>query len=263
MLKLLGSGSFGKVVLAKHVNNNVQVAIKVVDKATTEESFSTHNSSFQEISIMEQVSAANSANCINLIESFEDEENWYIVSNLMNVGSLFNYWKNLKTQPLSEEHASEIISQIATGIQSLHSQNIIHRDIKIDNILVNTKQGESTFYVADYGSAAKLESRDEKCKYMIGTRGYVAPEILTGKAYDMSCDIWSLGCIMHALLTARLPFQDSDMSKMDKRVVRESFDCSSLENMSDEAKSLLNGMLAKNSCDRPSIEQVLAHNWLN
>ena len=101
---------------------------------------------------------------------------------------------------------------------------------------------------------------------MIGTRGYLCPEILQAKAYGLKCDIWSLGCLLYALLSARLPFWADERREMNKKVINEAFDTeenASIAALSPAAKDLLCGMLAKNPNERLDIDQVLAHEWLN
>lgn len=204
---------------------------------------------------MEEV--ADCANVLTLIESFEDAENFYAVTRYMNGGSLFDYITKQPSQPLQEDTAQEIIRQIATGLKGLHEKDIVHRDIKIDNILVNSSNsGEIKFYVADLGSGAKLAFEDT-ASFMIGTRGYVAPEILKGDDYSKEVDIFSLGCLMHALLSAKLPFWTESKREQNLRVVKEAFNTESnahIASLSAEAKNLLASMLAKEPSQRPSVE---------
>ena len=99
-----------------------------------------------------------------------------------------------------------IIRQVAQGIKVLHSRLIIHRDIKLENLLMTDNTRHAQGKIADFGSAVKFQSADETSDFMIGTPGYTAPEIMTGQNYSFSADMWSLGSLMHALLSARLPF---------------------------------------------------------
>lgn len=263
-IKTLGEGSFGKVILAEHVHTNVKVAIKVISKKTIKETFEANNTAFEEVEIMEALS--DSENVLKIIESFEDDEAIYAVTRFMNAGTLFDYLVKQKTQPLTEEHTKEIIRQVATGLKCMHKKHIVHRDIKLDNILVNKSHGECKFYLADMGSGQRLQSADDTASFLIGTRGYTAPEIVRGKSYGLGVDIFSLGCLMHALLSARLPFWEDDRAKMSKRVVREAFNTEEnahIAGLSAEAKELLSGMLAKKSSDRLTVDQVLSHQWLN
>ena len=92
--------------------------------------------------------------------------------------------------------------QLALGVQSLHKQLIVHRDMKINNILVSDYSEDATVRIGDFGSAFKLASPTDTSDFIIGTPGYMAPEMLLGQSYSFSCDIWGLGCILHTMLFA-------------------------------------------------------------
>ena len=95
----------------------------------------------------------------------------------------------------------------------MHDRNIVHRDIKIENILMSDNTAKAEVRIADMGSAVKLNSAAEKLTFKIGTPGYVAPEILEGKPYSFPVDIWSLGCLMHLLIGGNLPFWTEDRNE--------------------------------------------------
>ena len=103
----------------------------------------------------------------------------------------------------------------------MHKLNIIHRDIKIDNVLVADLQRHSTFKLGDFGSAVRLASANDTAQLRTGTQGYMAPEMLKGASYNCAVDIYSLGALLYALLSAKLPFWDSDSQKMKKRMISE------------------------------------------
>jgi len=109
--------------------------------------------------------------------------------------------------PLSEARVCKIILQIAQGIQDLHRLRIVHRDIKLANILMSDDSPDASVCIADFGSSTKLRSRSDTLTWRIGTTGFTAPEIILGKPYRFSVDVWSLGCLMHCLLFAAHPFQ--------------------------------------------------------
>ena len=182
----------------------------------------------------------------------------------MPAGDLFRYIR-LIDQPLDEDHAKLIIRQVAKGIQALHSRLIIHRDIKCENILVTDNSRDTSVKIADFGSAVKLQSANDTADFKIGTPGYTAPEVLRGKQYGLGCDIWSVGALMHLLLSYRVPFIDDDYREYKYRAITEPLDLQTdqyLSQLSDPAKDLLRCMLEKNPRNRLTIEQVLAHEWL-
>lgn len=119
--------------------------------------------------------------------------------------------------------------------------------------------------IADLGSAIKLKSATDTTSFQIGTPGYMAPEILRGKPYSFSVDIWSIGALMFVLLTAQLPFWDNNRRERRRRVCKEALDLEAdpiASQLTPEAKDLLRGMLTKPVNQRLTIDQVLAHPWL-
>lgn len=262
----LGEGSFGVVVLSQHKFSQAKVAVKVIEKAKINSVYLKNKQTFEELSISEEMARENCSNILDLVEVFEDDQAFYVVTKFMPSGDLFNYICQQANQPLDEELAQHIIRQVCQAVQALHSKNIIHRDIKIENILMSDNSREATLKLADLGSAAKLASKDDTSKFQIGTPGYLAPEVLLGKPYSFSCDVWSIGALMHVLLSAKLPFFDEDRKERKRRVCNEPLDLEEdqyLADLSAPAKSLLSGMLTKEPAKRLTVEQILAHEWLN
>ena len=120
----------------------------------------------------------------------------------MAAGDLLNYSIKQPGQPLSEALARNLLKQICAGVKGLHANDIIHRDLKLENILMSDFKETATARIADFGSATKLSSPDAKINFCIGTPGYTAPEIIQGLPYGKTVDVWSIGCLMHVLLTA-------------------------------------------------------------
>ena len=110
----------------------------------------------------------------------------------------------------SEQRIREIILDIGRGIKGLHERRIIHRDIKLANILMSGSGPSAKACIADFGVAAKLKSASDTARWRIGTKGYTCPEILLGRPYSYECDIWNLGIVLHVLLTCKFPFWGDD-----------------------------------------------------
>ena len=100
-----------------------------------------------------------------MFECFEDDDSYYLVTPFMPGGDLYKYITKQPDQPLQERNVKRIIKQVLTGLKGLHSRNIIHRDIKIDNILMESLSEDAEVYIADVGSAAKLSSPEESCTF--------------------------------------------------------------------------------------------------
>jgi serine/threonine protein kinase len=96
------------------------------------------------------------------------------------------------------------------GVSALHKKNILHRDIKLENILVTDLTEDTGVRIGDMGSAIQLDSAAGTTDFMIGTPGYIAPEMLRGEGYGLAYDVWAIGALMHALLTMELPFWAQD-----------------------------------------------------
>ena len=100
-----------------------------------------------------------------MLECFDDDDSYYLVTPYMSGGDLFRYITKQPDQPLPEQQVKRIIKQVLTGLQSLHRRNFVHRDIKIDNILMESLSEDAEAFIADIGSAAKLSSPKERCSF--------------------------------------------------------------------------------------------------
>ena len=142
----------------------------------------------------------------------------------------------------------------------------MHRDIKPENILVRDMSPKARLFLADFGSAIKLKDEDDKTCHMTGTKGYVAPEVIQGQPYSFLCDIWSLGCLLHELISGYIPFGHGDIFEQRWRVCEEPLDLTTdpyLNAISEPCKELLHKLLEKDPSNRPSIEEVLHFRWFN
>lgn len=113
----------------------------------------------------------------------------------------------IKSGPLNEVASAHIIFQTLQGLAFLHAKSIMHRDIKPDNLLLDF---DGTVKLADFGIAAQLEDSAEKRMSSVGTPWYTAPEVINGEEYSFTCDVWSLGCTLFELITARPPYADAN-----------------------------------------------------
>jgi serine/threonine protein kinase len=154
-------------------------------------------------------------NVVRLSDFFEDAENFYLILEYMGGGDLFDYLKS-RSFRLSEERSKEITYQLVLAVQFLHSFGIVHRDIKLENVMMSDVSDLSVPKIADFG-LAKIVGPTEKADEPFGTLGYAAPEVLRKEPYGPACDLWSLGCICHALLCGSLPF-DHDSQRETARL---------------------------------------------
>lgn len=164
---------------------------------------------------------------------------------------------------ISEQRAWELATQTAGAVFYLHNYNIIHRDLKLENIMMTDDTESAIPKLVDFGLAAILDP-GKSVKESVGTVAYAAPEIFLGDSYDKSVDIWSLGTIFFGLLGGYLPFDDEDKSKIMNRVLKEKldFDNERWRAVSSRAKKLIMLMLEKDKTRRASIEQIVSSDWI-
>jgi len=197
------------VKAAVHKKTGKRVAIKIMKKASMPES---------ELELIryeiETLKVCQHPNIIRLLDIFENVEFIYLVMEILMGGNLFKYFEKRKCC-LPERSTRKIIHSLATALFYLHSYGIIHRDIKLENIMMTDKGDEANVKIADFG-LAKIIGPSELCNERCGTLAYAAPELLLRKPYGKAVDIWSLGVIAHYLLTGVLPFDHKNDSVLMK-----------------------------------------------
>ena len=212
----LGSGAFGKVVLGKNILTNQTVAIKILDKFILSQTPEDYELVHQEISILKIVKHKYIA---QLYEILETSQFIFIVIEYCEGKDLMDYI--LKKSKLSEKEALKFFQQLINTLLYLHSQNIAHRDIKIDNMLLDK---ERNLKLVDFGLSTKY-SDDELLNQPCGTVVYAAPEVLDGKDYHgMLADVWSSGIVLYGMISGFLPFCDNNDEINKKNVLQGKID---------------------------------------
>ncbi|KAJ1575253.1 hypothetical protein NDA11_004681 [Ustilago hordei] len=240
----IGEGTYGKVRLGLHRLTNTRVAIKQIPKA--------HSASLtREIHHHRRL---HHPNVMQLYEVIATEQYIWMVSELCAGGELYDYL--VENEVLAEPEARRIFGQLCLAVAYVHSKGIVHRDLKLENILLDER---CNVKLGDFGFTREFE-RKRLMETFCGTTGYASPEMLAGNKYTgEEVDIWSLGVILYALLCGALPFDDDDESIMKDKILRGDFeipDC-----LSEEAQSLIALILQHEPSKRPSIETILAHPW--
>ena len=195
----LGTGKFGSVKRARCKETGTTVAVKIIKKSKL--SFEDLALAKREIEIMR---VCQHPNIVGLLDTFENSEYIYIVLEVLEGGDLFEYLEKRQFK-INEARARSLIHSIATALYYLHSYGIVHRDIKLENILMTDTGDNSQPKLMDFG-LSKMIGPSEVCDEPLGTLGYIAPEILHGRSYDKSVDIWSLGVVLFICLTGHTPF---------------------------------------------------------
>ena len=248
----MGKGAFGKVNLGMHKLTGKMVAIKSLKKEYLVDENSKRKV-MQEFSILKRLQHKS---VIRLYETFESKKHILFVIELCTGGDLLNYVR--RRRKLKENIAKFIFKQLIEGLQHCHSRGILHRDIKLDNILLNSK---GNIKIADFG-VSRIIKPGEIITEQCGTPAYIAPEIIMDKGYEgFGVDIWSAGIVLHAMLYGKVPFKANNMHELNKMIIKSSFVLK--EGVSDDAKNLITQMLEPNPKKRITINEILKHNWLS
>ena len=250
-VKLIGKGAFGRVTLGVHKLTGKYVAIKTIEKKYMKDEFS-RRKVFQEVYILKKI---RHAHVIRLLEVFEDKTNMLIVMEYAAGGDLLKY---VRTKgPLPETEARGIFRQVVYGMGHVHSRSVLHRDIKLDNILLDQ---DHSVKICDFG-VSKIMKKKDVVKEQCGTPAYIAPEVITGEGYTgFYIDHWSLGILLYAMLSANVPFRAKNMQELLK-VIKET-PVSFPVKMPEQARDLINSLLRINPKERLSIPEILAHPWM-
>lgn len=256
--KVIGEGSCNPVWFAKHRITGAKVAIKAVE--TSKYARITTENQISESEAMQVCSGSDYV--ARLVECFEHENQTLMVTKFYKGGDLLSYLTSRGVAKLSESHSRLIVSQIAKGVRDIHANDIAHRDLKHLNIFLNDSSDAPKVKIADFGLSAKLQE-DEQIKKMAGTIGFMAPEVVKDEYTNSKVDIWSLGVILFALISSRVPFSGKNRDETAENIISQklAFDRPVWETVSDDCKNLLTAMLDKNAATRPSIETVLSHPW--
>ena len=255
----IGEGRFAHVYRGIHKPSGRIVAIKILEK---------ENLSSQELNMIQNefeiLKICQHPNILKLYDVIENHEKFYIITELIDHPDLFTYLEN-ENFDISEIKANKIIRKLSSALYYLKLFGIVHRDIKPENILLINNHPDFNIKLIDFGLGIIL-GPDEKSEQPFGTVSYCAPEVLSGKKYDKSVDIWCLGVLSYLLLVGKLPFDDPDDNENEiaRQTINDppSFIEDKWNNISNEAKDFVNKCLEKDPNNRIKINEILKHKWL-
>lgn len=278
LIKSLGSGAFGEVFLTKKQGYPQEFATKKMSKEKIEKD-NVRKYFNNEIHVLKYVKHPN---IIKLQEIKHTMNSVYIVMEYCNGGGLSDNLNNYKKRyghPFTQEIVQHIMKQIVSGIQYLHSNNIIHRDIKLDNILLHYRNEEdkknlnllgAQIKIIDFGFARFMEV-GSLSQSVLGSPINMDPHILermrkvrdkNSFGYDLKADIWSLGTICYEMLTGNLAFDASNFNELLSKISKGEYYFPTQLKLSKEAISFMNGMLQYDSKRRLNIDQLACHYFL-
>ncbi|KAK3024379.1 hypothetical protein RJ639_043283 [Escallonia herrerae] len=250
--RLLGQGTFAKVHYARSIKTGQGVAIKVIDKEKVLR-VGLIDQIKREISTMRLV---RHPNIIHLYEVMATKTKIYFVMEFAKGGELFNKVSNGR---LKEDVARRFFHQLINAVDFCHSRGVYHRDLKPENLLLDENEN---LKVSDFGLSALAESKrqDGLLHTTCGTPAYVAPEVINRKGYDgAKADIWSCGVILYVLLAGYLPFHDSNLMEMYRKIGKAEFKCPNW--FPPDARRLLVRILDPNPNTRISITKIWGNSW--
>jgi tRNA A-37 threonylcarbamoyl transferase component Bud32/Ca2+-binding EF-hand superfamily protein len=251
-----GKGKFGLVKHAIHKETGKEVAIKIMSKKLNNDLELTKT----EIDILK---ICHHPNIIKLYDIFDTADYIYIIMEYCAGGDLFSYIEK-RNYKLPEPRAAQIIHKLSMAIFYIHSYGIIHRDLKPENILMTDESDNADIRLLDFG-LSKIIGPNEKCTEPFGTLSFVAPEVLKGKPYDKSVDLWSIGIIAYLLMCGFLPFDDEHSEReIARQTIQDPvpYPSNIWKNLSPEAKEFVGSLLKKNPEDRIGIKEVLNSKWI-
>ncbi|OMJ91757.1 hypothetical protein SteCoe_5658 [Stentor coeruleus] len=253
-IKYLGSGAFSEVMLCLHRPSNEHRALKIIKKALIENSHFYTKSELKEAKIMKIL---DHPHIIKYFECFEDLNCVYVSMEYCQGGDLYSEIK--KVNKFNEETSAEIMVQLLSAVQYLHEKNIVHRDLKLQNLLLGQNSNNIDVKIADFGSACWLSGNFKAFGYF-GTPAFQAPEVMKG-FYDEKVDIWSCGVILYALLQGKILYHEEDIANLNNQVLDFSIDHSDFYDKG-LIIDFIKHLIRIDPKERYSAKDALNHPWI-
>jgi len=257
----LGQGAFGIVKLATRANDpaNTEYAVKFIDKSQMDDLDDVERI-YRESAIL---TSLKHPNIIRLYEVLDASEWVLIIMEYADGGELKDFIASKPNNILPEHLACDILNATLNGLEYCHRRKVIHRDLKLENILIDT---HGTIKIADFGLSNTIQF-GTKMGTACGTPSYIAPEIVRGdsaksgdsKSSGAECDIWSLGVILYCMICGFLPFQSSNIKGLYDKILRADYTIP--DYISPQSKSLVTKMLTVDLEKRINLSQIRTHCW--
>ncbi|GES90731.1 putative calmodulin-dependent protein kinase type 1 [Rhizophagus clarus] len=242
--RILGEGTYSVVKASQHIETKKIFAIKIINKTSLE---GRRDIVMNELNILTKISQGHRY-ILTLVDYFQSINNFYIVTDVALGGDLIN---RINQKGCCIEHdAINIVRNIIEAVKYLHDKDIVHRNLKPENIIFRTKEDEFDLIICGFHLSRIVGS--EVLNTICGTPSYMAPEIFRNSGYGKPIDLWSIGVITYFLLFGFVPF-DGNYEEIDEKC---------WEKVSDIAKDFINKLLTINPDSRLTAHQALTHPWL-
>ena len=259
---VLGKGSFSRVEMANHVILNKKVALKVLTLSKIKDPYVLRNLQ-REANIMSRL---NHPRVVALFEVCSSKDFFCLALDYFPGGNLCDLVQNHPRGRIEEEQARIFFKQMVEGLSYIHGEGIIHRDIKLENIYLNKEKTEVA--IGDFG-LSNFWQHGAHLKTRCGSAEYAAPEIFDkSMKYDQAVDIWSLGIVLYALISGRLPFEvegENDVRELMK-VINAGLTEQNMRNLGEvsmKSKLLISQLLQVDKESRITIPEIFNHIWLS
>ncbi|XP_055384827.1 serine/threonine-protein kinase D3 [Condylostylus longicornis] len=253
--EVLGSGQFGVVYGGIHKKSNREVAIKVIDKLRfpTKQEAQLKN----EVAILQNISHCG---VVNLERMFETPERIFVVMEKLK-GDMLEMILSSERGRLSERVTKFLITQILIALKHLHSKNIVHCDLKPENVLLSSDSEFPQVKLCDFGYARIIGEKSFR-RSVVGTPAYLAPEVLRNKGYNRSLDMWSVGVIIYVSLSGTFPFNEEEDINDQIQNAAFMYPPNPWKEISSNAIDLINNLLQVKQRKRYTVDKSLQHYWL-
>ncbi|PHH85898.1 hypothetical protein CDD83_11027 [Cordyceps sp. RAO-2017] len=261
--KTIGAGSMGKVKLARREDGSEQVACKIVPRGSTDENHQSRADK-ERADQSKEIRTAREAAIVTLLhhphicgmrDVVRTNYHWYMLFEYVNGGQMLDYI--ISHGKLKEKQARKFSRQIASALDYCHRNSIVHRDLKIENILIS-KTGD--IKIIDFGLSNLFAPRSH-LKTFCGSLYFAAPELLQARAYTgPEVDVWSFGIVLYVLVCGKVPFDDQSMPALHAKIKKGLVDYPSW--LSSECKHLMSRMLVTDPKQRATMQEVMSHPWM-
>ena len=251
---VIGKGSFSTVYIGQEVETSTPIAIKEIDMSV-----------FDEVHLMRELNnmiKAQHPNIVRIYHAFMENGFAYLILELCQGGTLASRLRTL--QKFTDEQAAVILAPILHAVSFLHSQNIIHRDIKAGNIFFFDNTPHSRILLGDFGFSKQINDQDAATSYA-GTPEYMAPEVIKATygeytSYDRKCDIWSIGILAFQLICGYVPFTAKIPLNIIKQIEGKKYDFRN--NGGENARDFIRLCLNPEPSQRPEAAELLNHPFI-